>query len=98
MDHEYIYLYESDITAQLLKALTNPKSATEDIEGPVIRQRKISFKPYYTFNDRLTAELVAPSYAYLNNIAVGVEPDEVGTKRRRQCEEQSSGLYKVPRR
>ncbi|PYH84408.1 hypothetical protein BO82DRAFT_372456 [Aspergillus uvarum CBS 121591] len=59
-DREHIHLYDAEITAELLKALTYPKLATACIEWPVIRRRQLAFKPYDTFADRLTAELVAP--------------------------------------
>ncbi|KAL4866877.1 hypothetical protein BDV12DRAFT_210251 [Aspergillus spectabilis] len=41
-DHEYIHLYDTEITAELLRALTQPKSATTYIEFPVILRRKLS--------------------------------------------------------
>ncbi|PLB55497.1 hypothetical protein P170DRAFT_443279 [Aspergillus steynii IBT 23096] len=60
-DHECIYLYETEITAEFLRALDEPKAATDDIEWSVVRWRRLSFKPYDTFADRLAAELMAPN-------------------------------------
>lgn len=59
-DYDYIHLYEAEITAELLGALKNPNNATTPIEWPTIRWKKLPFKPYDTFANRVVAELVAP--------------------------------------
>ncbi|KAJ5573726.1 uncharacterized protein N7459_008153 [Penicillium hispanicum] len=58
---QYIHLYEAEITAELLNALKDPNNATNPIEWPTIRWRKLPFEPFDTFDNRLVAELVAPS-------------------------------------
>ncbi|PYI34365.1 hypothetical protein BP00DRAFT_433771 [Aspergillus indologenus CBS 114.80] len=63
----------------LFSSLTYPKLATTCIEWPVIRRRQLAFKPYDTFADRLTAELVAPRPLCF---AKSTAPSEIhGTKR-----------------
>lgn len=60
-DREYIHLYDTEITADLLS-----ESATKPVQSPVIRRKRISYKPYDTFCDRLSAELVAPSLGHFD--------------------------------
>ncbi|KAJ5291928.1 hypothetical protein N7478_001179 [Penicillium angulare] len=50
---QYLLFYEAEISTELLGSLKNPKTATNTIQWPI--------KPYATFPDRLTSELVAPS-------------------------------------
>ncbi|KAJ5922494.1 hypothetical protein N7516_010197 [Penicillium verrucosum] len=61
LDREYILYYEAQITTELLNGLKNPKDSTGPMKWPTIRRRKVPYKPYLTFADRLVAELVAPS-------------------------------------
>ncbi|KAL2809798.1 hypothetical protein BJX63DRAFT_445106 [Aspergillus granulosus] len=58
-DRDSILLCEAEITISLLNALRNLKTAIEPIIRLVIRRKKIPYKPYDTFADRLTDELVA---------------------------------------
>lgn len=60
MDEECMLFYEAEITAELLEVLNSPKTATTYRPWPTIRRKKILYKPYNTFAERLTAELVAP--------------------------------------
>jgi len=53
--------YEAEITAELLNGLKNPMKSTTPMEWPTIRRKKLPYKPYDTFADRLVAELAAPS-------------------------------------
>ncbi|KAH8434139.1 uncharacterized protein LDX57_011777 [Aspergillus melleus] len=48
LEREYVYLYDADITTELLKTLREPKAATTCIKWPTIRRRKLRFKPYDT--------------------------------------------------
>lgn len=92
-EQEYIYLYDTEITAELLSALAKPKSATNPVQRPVIRRIKIPYKPYDTFSDRLSAELVAPSRGRLD--ATTVQSDKPSPKR--QLEQESTSPRKLNR-
>lgn len=41
--------------------LENPKLATKQATWPTIKCKKVPFKPYTTFQERLIAELLAPN-------------------------------------
>jgi hypothetical protein len=56
IDHEYIYLYETEITPELLNGLRDPENATQPLRC-TIRRKRISYKPYDSFASRLIAEL-----------------------------------------
>ncbi|CAP98624.1 Pc22g13360 [Penicillium rubens Wisconsin 54-1255] len=98
-DKEYIHLYEAEISAELLGALRSPTTATKYTKWPTIRRRKLPYKPYNTFADRITAELVAPSL--LCSPEISSLSDEVngvvrcGTKR--PSEPESNKTYKTER-
>ena len=109
-DKEYIHFYEAEISAELLEVLRNPKTATEYKKWPTIWRRKIPFKPYDTFADRIMAELVVPRPLCfpdpstqsddLNGTNLNVEPsirsdDLNGTKR--PCEHESNNEHKMKR-
>ncbi|KAJ5551965.1 hypothetical protein N7461_006663 [Penicillium sp. DV-2018c] len=55
-DHEYIHLYETEITPELLNGLRDPENATQPLRC-TIRRKRISYKPYDSFASRLIAEL-----------------------------------------
>ncbi|KAJ6176725.1 hypothetical protein N7485_003639 [Penicillium canescens] len=57
-DSAFIYLYEAQFTSELLEAIENPKNATARTNWPIITQKKIPFKPFGTFQQRLVAELL----------------------------------------
>ncbi|RDW64546.1 uncharacterized protein DSM5745_09957 [Aspergillus mulundensis] len=81
-DHDSVYLYDAEITSELLGALARPKSATRHIKWPVIMRRKLPIKPYNTFPDRLAAELVAPSC--FSRTSCTASSDKLSAKRRRE--------------
>ncbi|QKX63474.1 uncharacterized protein TRUGW13939_10644 [Talaromyces rugulosus] len=60
-DCEFIHLYEAQFTSELLEAIKNPKNATTYTNWPTITQKKIPFKPFDTFRQRLVAELLLPA-------------------------------------
>lgn len=62
-EQEYIFLYEADISTELLDGLWNPKDATSPMKWPTIRREKIPYEPYNTFSSRLVAELIAPRHS-----------------------------------
>jgi len=105
LDKEHILFYEAQITTELLDALRDPKTATMPMEWPAIRRKKIPYKPYDTFADRLVAELVAPCPLSSGNSPPSVSPStstdnvnhvsEHGQKRLH--EQEDSGSYKVRR-
>ncbi|KAM4064392.1 hypothetical protein HRG_012715 [Hirsutella rhossiliensis] len=59
-DCEFIYLYEAEFTCTLLEMLDKPTFATERVTWPTIKLKRISFKPYKDFQQRIIAELLAP--------------------------------------
>ncbi|KAM4066514.1 hypothetical protein HRG_000611 [Hirsutella rhossiliensis] len=60
--HRYfIYLYEAEITSQLLESLDKPTQATDRTPWPTVKFKRIPFKPFKDFQARLIAELLAPS-------------------------------------
>jgi hypothetical protein len=61
LDRDSILLCEAEITTDLLNALRNLKTATTPVKWPVIRRKKIPYKPYDSFARRLMDELVASS-------------------------------------
>ncbi|KAJ0417785.1 hypothetical protein BJY00DRAFT_289064 [Aspergillus carlsbadensis] len=97
LDRDSILLCEAEITTDLLNALKNLKTARTPVKWPSIRRKKIPYKPYNTFADRLLGELVTsgPSNAADHaNYACSNK-----TKRRHEEEdgEDDSGSRKVPR-
>lgn len=104
-DKERILFYEAQITTELLDALRDPKTATTPLEWPVIRRKKISYKPYDTFAERLVAELVAPCPVSSGNsppsVSPSTSPDNVNhvseRGQKRLHEHEDSGSYKVRR-
>ncbi|KAJ5179769.1 hypothetical protein N7492_002979, partial [Penicillium capsulatum] len=57
-DSDFIYLYESRVTSKLLRMLNNPTTAISE-DWPTIEPRKIPFKPYENFKQRLMHELLS---------------------------------------
>ncbi|KAL5341094.1 hypothetical protein BJX70DRAFT_396150 [Aspergillus crustosus] len=55
----HLYVYDAVVSRQLLRALENPKTATQHISWPAIQVRKVSYEPFETFNERLTGVLIA---------------------------------------
>lgn len=84
MDCEFIHLYEAQIPSELLRMLENPTIATRCTDGSTITQRKIPFKPFKTFNERILAELLAPDPHDASDIKYGVgvvkEDEKEGVK------------------
>lgn len=100
MHDEYIYLYEAEITAELLNALKNPNNATNPIAWPTIWQRKLPFEPFDTFGNRLVAELVASSLFRCHHPSGPsdvVNGDIMGHGTKRQHEKTGSMAYKKQR-
>lgn len=100
LDKEHILFYEAQITTELLDALRDPMTATMPMKWPAIRRKKIPYKPYDTFADRLVAELVAPCPLSSGNSQASVSHNvnhvsEHGQKRLH--EQEDSGSYKVRR-
>jgi hypothetical protein len=93
LDREYIFLYEAEITTELLNALRNPKDATSPVQC-TIRRKRIPYKPYDSFADRLFADLVTPdsSNALDNDVDRAIE-----CKKKRQHEQGDRGSYKIRR-
>ncbi|KJZ74892.1 hypothetical protein HIM_05801 [Hirsutella minnesotensis 3608] len=61
-DHcHFIFLYETEITSQLLDSLDKPTFATERTAWPTIKFKRIPFMPSKDFQARLIAELLAPN-------------------------------------
>ncbi|PLB55401.1 hypothetical protein P170DRAFT_506004 [Aspergillus steynii IBT 23096] len=90
LDRENLFLYEADITAELLAGLRNPRDATRPIEWPVVRRKRIPYQPYKSFSDRLVAELLAPSSlpSYTSNLSQKVnDVIDRGQKRTRELED-----------
>ncbi|KAE8374540.1 hypothetical protein BDV26DRAFT_284211 [Aspergillus bertholletiae] len=95
-DREYIYLYEAEITTELLSTLRNTSAASSNTEWPTIRRLKISFQPYKTFANWLIAALVSPiPQCPRNSLTL---PDKVGQPvAKRSQDEESSRSPKVRR-
>jgi hypothetical protein len=93
LDREYIFLYEAEITTELLNALRNPKDATMPVQC-TIRRKRIPYKPYDSFAGRLVADLVTPdsSNALDNDVDRAIE-----CKKKRQHEQGDSGSHKIRR-
>lgn len=60
-EKEFILLYDAEITSELLDGLMKLTGTTPPVKWPIILLKKIPYKPYDTFGDRLLAELV-PSH------------------------------------
>lgn len=99
LDRDYILCYEAQITTELLNGLRNPRDATNPLEWPTIRRRKVAYKPYHTFAGRLVAELVAPSPSFSRDSFNS--PDDLNGviehERKRPHGQEDSGSYKVRR-
>ncbi|OJJ76705.1 hypothetical protein ASPBRDRAFT_192819 [Aspergillus brasiliensis CBS 101740] len=50
-DSQFIYLYEAQISAEVLECLDRPKAA-RSVHWPLIRRYRIPFRPYDTFRHR----------------------------------------------
>ncbi|KAJ5585447.1 uncharacterized protein N7459_005247 [Penicillium hispanicum] len=59
-DYDFIYLYEAQISHELLAMLDEP-AAMGSARWPVIEWRKIAYRPYETFKQRLVDALLPPS-------------------------------------
>lgn len=102
-EREYILFYEADITTELMDALWDPKNATKPVTWPTIRRKKLPYKPYDTFADRLTAELMAPCPSSHGNPVPSdtpvTPPDHVipviENGQKRPCEQEDSGSNKI---
>jgi hypothetical protein len=68
-DCAFIYLYEARFTSELLEAIENPKNATARTNWPIITRKKISFKPFGTFQQRLVAELLLPENRHCESVS-----------------------------
>ncbi|KAJ6188737.1 hypothetical protein N7519_003645 [Penicillium mononematosum] len=98
-DKEFIHLYEAEISAELLGALRSPETATKYTKWPTIRQRKLPYKPYNTFENRITAELEAPSILCSPEIS-GLSDElngVIGCGRKRPPDQESNKAYKTNR-
>jgi hypothetical protein len=58
-DYDFIHLYEGQFTSQFLKMLDKPMTAMSCSNIPAIHRRKIPFKPYEDFQERIRAEVVS---------------------------------------
>lgn len=56
-DQEFIHLYEAQIPSAFLRMLDKPTTATIEANLSVIKHRKIPFKPFETFQERILADL-----------------------------------------
>ncbi|KAE8152934.1 hypothetical protein BDV25DRAFT_127559 [Aspergillus avenaceus] len=61
LDQRSMLLYEADITSDLLRGLEYPRHTTCAMAWPVIRRKRVTYKPYDTFASRLVAELATSS-------------------------------------
>ncbi|KAJ5248765.1 hypothetical protein N7468_000216 [Penicillium chermesinum] len=59
-DKECLLFCEAEISAELLTGLKAPETSVTPVKWPAIRRKKIKFRPYETFGERLVAELKAP--------------------------------------
>jgi hypothetical protein len=64
----------------------DPEAATSYVPFPTIKYRKLPFKPYYTFAERLSTALVAPIK----------DPIETGQKRHYEEEMESVSKRSCP--
>ncbi|KAJ5959282.1 uncharacterized protein N7479_006432 [Penicillium vulpinum] len=97
-DREYIHFYEAKISAELLGVLRGPRTTTEYTKWPTIQQRKLPFKPYDTFGDRIMAELVAPSLCFHETSTMSYDLNgvvECGIKR--PYEQENNKSHKMKR-
>ncbi|KGO75885.1 hypothetical protein PITC_033310 [Penicillium italicum] len=89
-DCAYIYLYEAQFTSELLEAIENPKTATDMTNWPIITRKRIPFKPFHTFQQRLVAELLLPPNQHCHNASDIEDGADVVMKRtaKRQPEQE----------
>ncbi|KAJ5651949.1 hypothetical protein N7507_009375 [Penicillium longicatenatum] len=52
-DKEFIHLYEGQFTTEFLRMLDEPTTARNPTNAPTINRRKIPYKPFETFVDRI---------------------------------------------
>lgn len=87
-------LCEAEITTELLDGLMNLTGTTPPVKWPIISLKKIPYKPFDTFADRLHAEL-APSHFSPGDVN---NADDNGGKR--PCEQEDNEdneLHRVKR-
>lgn len=89
-DCAFIYLYEAQFTPELLEAIDNPKTATTITNWPIITRKRIPFKPFHTFQQRLVAELLLPANRHCYNASDIKDGADVVMKRtaKRQPEQE----------
>ncbi|KAJ5542619.1 hypothetical protein N7535_005042 [Penicillium sp. DV-2018c] len=86
----HIYLYETEITRELLDGLSDPDHATQPLRCS-IRRKTIAYKPYDSFASRLITELNT-SHALDNDVNRATEhkkerqgePEDRGSRKRRR--------------
>lgn len=52
-DEKFIHLYEGHFTTEFLRMLDEPMTARRPTNAPTINRRKIPYKPFETFVDRI---------------------------------------------
>jgi hypothetical protein len=92
-DSEFIYLYEARITTEVLRMLENP-TTVRPAGWPTIERKKIPFRPFKTFRQRLVKEMLETEYS-LPASALKVDSHETtllkkALKRPREAEKDSS--------
>ncbi|RAK95693.1 uncharacterized protein BO80DRAFT_368183 [Aspergillus ibericus CBS 121593] len=60
LERKYVHLFEARISVELIAALKDPDRAAKYVAWPTIQHRRLPYKPYETFTERLVAALVAP--------------------------------------
>ncbi|KAJ5751501.1 uncharacterized protein N7511_008466, partial [Penicillium nucicola] len=93
LDSEYIFLFEAQISRELLDGLRDLKIAVHPITWPTIRRKRIPFQPYSTFPSRLMAELVAYCEPFSPRQKRPREQEKQGALKRRRIN--SSSVEKV---
>ncbi|PLN86319.1 hypothetical protein BDW42DRAFT_92987 [Aspergillus taichungensis] len=62
-DHEFVHIYEAQITNEFLDMLDKSAIATTSINGPAVYHRKIPYRPFENFPERIRAETLASATA-----------------------------------
>ncbi|PLB54009.1 hypothetical protein P170DRAFT_482254 [Aspergillus steynii IBT 23096] len=70
-DPEYIHIYEARITSDFLRALETPTTAMKEAKFPTIEHRKIPFRPYKTFQERILVELSINNFSLASDVPNG---------------------------
>ncbi|PNY26776.1 Uncharacterized protein TCAP_03289 [Tolypocladium capitatum] len=99
-DSQFIYLFEAEISSELLRILDKPNISAKQTVWPIIKRKRIPFEPYENFQKRITAQLLAPSplrhsEALLHKNDAGIPKQEIGERECGRDDDESGAVRQM---